>query len=105
MLPMQGSLKIETYNSSSHDARIDKVWRSTPGQEPLKNNYKVQSALGGLGGVSIIVQLLGTLLGISIAVIGALAVYGAINVSMGLRLSEEDEFNGADLLGIASNIA
>ena len=41
MLPMQGSLKIETYNSSSHDARIDKVWRSTPGQEPLKNNYKV----------------------------------------------------------------
>ncbi|MFH4616351.1 ammonium transporter [Vibrio diabolicus] len=56
-----------------------------------------QSALGGLGGVSIIVQLLGTLLGISIAVIGALAVYGAINASMGLRLSEEDEFNGADL--------
>lgn len=57
-----------------------------------------QSALGGLGGVSIIVQLLGTLLGISIAVLGgALAVYGAINTSMGLRLSEEDEFNGADL--------
>ncbi|MFH4482588.1 ammonium transporter [Vibrio diabolicus] len=56
-----------------------------------------QSALGGLGDVSIIVQLLGTLLGISIAVIGALAVYGAINASMGLRLSEEDEFNGADL--------
>jgi len=56
-----------------------------------------QSALGGLGGVSFLVQLLGTLLGISIAVIGALAVYGAINASMGLRLSEEDEFNGADL--------
>ncbi len=56
-----------------------------------------QSSLGGLGGVSIIVQFLGTLLGISIAVLGALAVYGAINTSMGLRLSEEDEFNGADL--------
>ncbi|ELA7354408.1 TPA: ammonium transporter [Vibrio alginolyticus] len=56
-----------------------------------------QSALGGLGGVSIIVQLLGTLLGLSIAVLGALVVYGAINTSMGLRLSEEDEFNGADL--------
>ena len=41
MLPMQGSLEVETYNSSSHDARIDKVWRSTPGQQPLKNNYKV----------------------------------------------------------------
>ncbi|MCG6337959.1 ammonium transporter [Vibrio alginolyticus] len=56
-----------------------------------------QSALGGLGGVSIIVQLLGTLLGLSIAALGALVVYGAINTSMGLRLSEEDEFNGADL--------
>ena len=41
MLPMQGSLEIETYNSSSHDVRIDKVWRSTPRQEPLKNDYKV----------------------------------------------------------------
>jgi hypothetical protein len=28
-------------NSSSHDARIDEVWRSTPGQEPLKNDYRV----------------------------------------------------------------
>lgn len=53
--------------------------------------------IGGLGGVSIIVQLLGTLLGLSIAALGALVVYGAINTSMGLRLSEEDEFNGADL--------
>lgn len=41
MLPMQGSLETETYNSSSHDARIDKVWRSTPGQQPLKNDYRV----------------------------------------------------------------
>ncbi|GAK19030.1 LOW QUALITY PROTEIN: ammonium transporter [Vibrio sp. JCM 19053] len=53
--------------------------------------------IGWLGGVSIIVQLLGTLLGLSIAALGALVVYGAINTSMGLRLSEEDEFNGADL--------
>ncbi|ANS85469.1 Putative ammonium transporter [Vibrio scophthalmi] len=56
-----------------------------------------QTALGGLGGVSLTVQLLGTALGISVAVIGALAVYGAINAVTGLRLSEEEEFNGADL--------
>ncbi len=56
-----------------------------------------QSALGGLGGVSLVVQLMGTVLGISIAVLGALAVYGAINAVTGIRLSEEDEFNGADL--------
>lgn len=56
-----------------------------------------QSALGGLGGVSLTVQLLGTLLGIAVALIGAFVVYGALNSLMGLRLSEEDEFNGADL--------
>ncbi|ODS11408.1 ammonium transporter [Vibrio scophthalmi] len=56
-----------------------------------------QTALGGLGGVSLTVQLLGTALGISVAVLGALAVYGAITAVTGLRLSEEEEFNGADL--------
>lgn len=56
-----------------------------------------QTAFGGLGGVSLTVQLLGTALGISVAVLGALAVYGAINAVTGLRLSEEEEFNGADL--------
>ncbi|EGA66165.1 ammonium transporter [Vibrio brasiliensis] len=56
-----------------------------------------QSAMGGLGGVSLTVQVLGTLAGIAIAVIGAVIVYGAIDRLSGLRLSEEDEFNGADL--------
>ncbi|EMQ2877637.1 ammonium transporter [Vibrio navarrensis] len=53
--------------------------------------------LGGLGGVSLSVQILGTLMGISVALIGAVLVYGAIHKASGLRLSEEDEFNGADL--------
>ncbi|EOU2464170.1 ammonium transporter [Vibrio navarrensis] len=56
-----------------------------------------QSALGGLGGVSLSVQILGTLMGISVALVGAALVYGAIHKASGLRLSEEDEFNGADL--------
>ncbi|RJX72778.1 ammonium transporter [Vibrio sinensis] len=56
-----------------------------------------QTALGGLGGVSVVVQVLGTLAGITIAVCGAIIVYGAIDFFSGLRLSEEDEFNGADL--------
>lgn len=56
-----------------------------------------QSALGGLGGVSITVQVLGTIIGIVVAVAGAAAVYGVLNLVTGLRLSEEDEFNGADL--------
>ncbi|MFH0224532.1 ammonium transporter [Vibrio furnissii] len=56
-----------------------------------------QAALGGMGGVSFVVQVLGTGLGIGVAVIGAFVVYGALNRVSGLRLSEEDEFNGADL--------
>ncbi|WP_261816029.1 ammonium transporter [Vibrio gallicus] len=56
-----------------------------------------QSALGGLGGISLAVQIMGTLIGIGIAVAGAAIVYGGIHSVMGLRLSEEEEFKGADL--------
>jgi Amt family ammonium transporter len=54
-------------------------------------------ALGGLGGVSVIAQVLGTGLGILVALIGSSAVYGVIKKMVGLRLEPEDEFNGADL--------
>ncbi|MBN3563465.1 ammonium transporter [Aliamphritea spongicola] len=55
------------------------------------------TAFGGLGGVSLMSQLTGTIAGILIAVAGGLIVYGAIKVFCGLRLDEEEEFNGADL--------
>ena len=54
-------------------------------------------AFGGLGGVSFMSQLLGTLLGLSIALIGGFIVYGSVKKFLGLRLTEEEEFNGADL--------
>lgn len=56
-----------------------------------------QKWLGGLGGVVMMSQLIGTLLAIGIAVIGGLVVYGALKATMGIRLSQEDEFRGADL--------
>lgn len=56
-----------------------------------------QQALGGMGGVSLVSQLLGTLAGITIALGGGLLVYGSIRLLVGIRLSEEQEFNGADL--------
>ena len=56
-----------------------------------------QKALGGIGGVSFTVQLLGTLVGIIVAVAGSFIVYGTLSKTTGLRLSEEEEFNGADL--------
>jgi Amt family ammonium transporter len=54
-------------------------------------------SLGGMGGVSFSVQLMGTVTGIIIAVIGSFIVYGTLNKICGLRLSEEEEYIGADL--------
>ena len=54
-------------------------------------------SLGGIGGVSLISQLLGTGLGVVIALIGGTVVYGALKKTMGIRMDVEDEYNGADL--------
>ena len=54
-------------------------------------------ALGGMGGVSFMSQLIGTLMGVSVALIGGFIVYGTLKKLLGLRLTQEEEFNGADL--------
>jgi Amt family ammonium transporter len=54
-------------------------------------------ALGGLGGVSFGAQLIGTLGGIVVATLGGTLVYGAIRLTVGLRLDQDDEYIGADL--------
>ena len=54
-------------------------------------------ALGGLGGVSMMAQILGTLLGIGIAFSGGFIVYAVLKKTMGIRLNTEEEFNGSDL--------
>jgi Amt family ammonium transporter len=54
-------------------------------------------SLGGIGGVSLMSQLLGTGLGVVIALIGGTVVYGALKKTMGIRMDVEDEYNGADL--------
>ncbi len=56
-----------------------------------------QTELGGLGGVSIYSQLIGTAFGVSIALLGGYVVYGALRALCGLKLTEEEEHNGADL--------
>ena len=55
------------------------------------------TALGGLGGINLSAQLMGTALGIAWAVTGGFLVYGVLKATMGLRLSQEEEFEGADL--------
>ncbi|NDC07735.1 MAG: ammonium transporter [Oxalobacteraceae bacterium] len=56
-----------------------------------------QQAFGGLGGVSIVSQLIGTVLGIVIAVLGGWAIYGVLKMMVGIRLDREEEYEGADL--------
>ena len=53
--------------------------------------------LGGLGGVSFQAQLIGTLMGLLWALLGGLVVYGVLKLTMGLRMSQEEEYDGADL--------
>lgn len=55
------------------------------------------SALGGMGGVSVISQIIGTLVGVTIALVGGVIVYGLIKKMVGIRLDAESEFDGADL--------
>ncbi len=54
-------------------------------------------AFGGIGGVSLVSQIIGTLLGITIAFVGGYLVYGLIKKTVGIRLDAEEEFIGADL--------
>ena len=54
-------------------------------------------ALGGAGGVSFAAQAIGTGMGIAVAVVGGLLVYGTLKLTVGLRLDPEAEFTGADL--------
>ena len=54
-------------------------------------------AFGGLGGVSLGAQCAGTLIGVVWAFFSGLVVYGILKMTMGLRMSQEEEFDGADL--------
>ncbi len=54
-------------------------------------------ALGGLGGVSLSAQLIGTGLGIVIALAGGFVVYGTLKMISGIRMTAEEEYDGADI--------
>ena len=54
-------------------------------------------ALGGRGGVSLVAQFPGTVLGVTIALMSGFLIYGALKRVAGIRLDPEQEFDGADL--------
>lgn len=56
-----------------------------------------QTSLGGLGGVSFLSQLIGTSLGVIIGLVGGFVVYGVLKLTVGLKMTPEEEHRGADL--------
>lgn len=54
-------------------------------------------AMGGLGGVSFTAQLIGTAMGVAWAFLAGFVLYRLLKATMGLRLTQEEEYEGADL--------
>ena len=54
-------------------------------------------SMGGMGGVSFGAQVIGTAMGVAVALVGSAILYGTLKAAMGLRLTEEEEFDGSDL--------
>ena len=108
-----GALFVWTFTAAQNKWKIDDVLGVWPlhglcgGWGGLACGIFGQQAAGGLGGVSLLSQLVGSALGVLIALAGGLLVYGLLKESVGIRLSQEDEFNGADLsihrIGALSN--
>ena len=100
---LAGGLFVLVYTKLQRSSKIDDVL----GVWPLHGLCGVwggiaagifgQQALGGLGGVSFTSQLVGTIAGVVVALVGGIIVYGLVNKLSSLRLSQEDEFIGADL--------
>ena len=52
------------------------------------------TALGGLGGVSFLSQLVGSLVGAGYALAAGAVAYGVVKIAVGIRLTEEEEDQG-----------
>ena len=56
-----------------------------------------QELFGGMGGVSLVSQLLGSLTAVVFALVNGFLVYGILSKTVGIRLDAEQEFAGPDL--------
>ncbi|MFQ5482703.1 MAG: ammonium transporter [Nitrospinaceae bacterium] len=56
-----------------------------------------QKALGGLGELSFMAQLIGSLAAVGVALVAGFVVYKILDSTIGLRLSKEEEQKGSDL--------
>ena len=54
-------------------------------------------ALGGMGGVTFVSQLIGTVIGISVALVAGFIIYAVVDALFGIRLTRDEEAMGSDL--------
>ena len=98
-----GALFVVTFTLAQNKWRIDDVLGVWPlhglcgAWGGLACGIFGLEALGGMGGVSFMSQVIGTLLGIVVALVGGFIVYGGMKAVVGIRLTEEQEFDGADI--------
>lgn len=98
-----GALFVVTFNLCQNRWRIDDVLGVWPlhGLCGLWGGIACgifgTAALGGVGGVSFWSQLIGSVGGAVYALVAGAIAYGVMKATTGIRLSEEDEYAGADL--------
>lgn len=98
-----GALFVWAFNQTQNRLKIDDVLGVWPlhglcgAWGGLAAGIFGAKALGGIGGVSFMSQLLGTGLGVLIALVGGMVVYGLLKNTVGIRMGQEEEFDGADL--------
>ncbi len=98
-----GVIFVKTFTLCSNKWRIDDVL----GVWPLHGLCGVwggvaagifgQELFWGLGGVSLPAQIVGSLVGIAIAAISGFIIFGFLKKTIGIRLTPENEYIGADL--------
>lgn len=98
-----GALFVITFTMAQNKWRIDDVLGVWPlhglcgAWGGIAAGIFGSTALGGKGEVSFMSQLIGTGLGIVIALTAGFVIYGALKKTIGIRLTQEEEYNGADL--------
>jgi len=103
---------VEIWMTADHTTNFTTVGQITGGATKVWGPFEIgatgsvvgiaagifgQKALGGMGGVSIISQLAGSLSAVAFALASGFIVYGILDKTIGIRLSQEDEFAGADV--------
>lgn len=98
-----GGLFVWTFNLCQHKWKIDDVLGVWPlhglcgAWGGIAAGIFGSTALGGQGGVSFWSQIIGTVGGIAFALICGFIVYGLLKQTIGIRLTQEEEYMGADL--------